>query len=181
MDDILLAQRLKNNDETALEEVIKKFTPIVSTIINNLACGHLSTEDIEEVASDTFIALWYSREKIIDEKLRGFICRIAKNKARDKLRKADDEEMADVDETVVVDGLMVADQVENAFVNKLLRESVESLGEPDSEIIIRHYYYYQPASEISERMNLNLDTVKSKIRRTKEKLKKILFERGYTR
>lgn len=181
MDDIQLAQRLKQDDESALEAVIKKYTPIVSTIISNLACGHLSTEDIEEVASDTFIALWYCREKIIDDKLRGFIFRIAKNKARDKLRKADDEEMVDVEETVVEDKLTVADQVETAFVNKLLREAIDSIGEPDDEIVIRHYYYYQSASEIAERMKMNVDTVKSKIRRTRDKLKKILTERGFIR
>ena len=52
------------------------------------------------------------------------------------------------------------------------------MGEPDSEIVLRHYYYYQSSSKISDIMGINVETVKTKIRRAKVKLKKLLEERG---
>ncbi|MBR2177131.1 MAG: sigma-70 family RNA polymerase sigma factor [Clostridia bacterium] len=180
MDDSRLAERLKMNDETALAEVIGRFTPIVSTVIYNVSGGSLSSEDIEEIASDAFTALWYSRDKIINDKLKGFICRIAKNKARDRLRRLDKGIAVNIDDVVIEDGLKVAEKIESDDINAVLHEAVGNIGEPDREILIRHYYYYQSAAVISDRMNLNTDTVKSKIRRTREKLKKILLERGFT-
>ena len=84
MDFEKLTERLQNNDENALEEIIEKFTPLVSTIIYNLSGGILSTSDMEEVTSDTFITLWYNREKIQADKLKGYLCCIAKNKAKEE-------------------------------------------------------------------------------------------------
>ena len=46
MDDLILAQRIKNDDENALEELIDKFTPLISAVIANLSKGELSTADI---------------------------------------------------------------------------------------------------------------------------------------
>ena len=72
MDNEQLAERLMDGDEKALEEVTRKYTPLVSTIIANIANGCFSSEDIEEATSDTFIALWYNRNKIQKDKLKGF-------------------------------------------------------------------------------------------------------------
>ncbi len=47
MENEKLAERLRNNDETALEEIIDRFTPLVSTIIYNLANGSMSQPDNE--------------------------------------------------------------------------------------------------------------------------------------
>ena len=86
MDEEKLAERLMNGEQKALEEVTRKYTPLVSTIISNIAAGCFSVEDIEEITSDTFIALWYNKNKIQPDKLKGFICCIAKNKAKMNLK-----------------------------------------------------------------------------------------------
>ncbi len=176
-----IAIRLMNSDETALEEVIDRFTPLVSTIVYNLAKGTLGTTDIEEITSDTFVTLWYNRDKIMPDKLKGYLCCIAKNKAKDKLKAAFRHQIIDIDEVDVEDELAVSDEIENKMVTELLRQTLEEIGEPDKEIIIRHYYYYQSSTEISEKMGMKNDTVKSRIRRAREKLKTILLERGYSR
>ncbi len=79
------------------------------------------------------------------------------------------------------DGLVVSDEIENKIIAELLREALDIIGEPDKEIIIRHYYYYQSSTEISGIMGMKSETVKSRIKRAREKLKKILAERGYTK
>lgn len=174
------AKRIKNGDENALEEIIERFTPIVSTIIFNLSGGQLSTADIEEVTSDTFITLWYNRDKIQEDKLKGYICCIAKNKAKDKIRTTGRHKTVNIDEMDFEDGLQVSESIENKIVTEALRDSLEKIGEPDREIIIRHYYYYQSSSEISEKTGIKSETVKSKIKRAREKLRKLLFERGFS-
>ena len=50
---------------------------------------------------------------------------------------------------------------------------------PEREIIVRYYYYSQNTAKIAEVMNLNINTVKSKLRRARDKIKTKLIERGY--
>ena len=159
MDEEKLAERLMKGDQKALEEVTRKYTPLVSTIISNISAGCFSVEDIEETTSDTFITLWYNKEKIQPDKLKGFICCIAKNKAKNKVKS----------------------NQRHQDVIRALRNALDEIGEPDREIIIRHYYYYQSSTVISEKMQMNSETVKSRIKRAKDKLKKILTERGWAK
>lgn len=177
-----LAKRLINNDEKALEEITEKFTPLVSTIIFNIAGGCLSTDDIEEAASDTFITLWYHREKLHIDKLKGFICCIAKNKAKNKLKSiARHKKLVSIDEMDFDDGFDVSQKIDDKIISEALKKALDEIGEPDKEIIIRHYYYYQSSTEISEKMQMKSETVKSRIKRAREKLKKILAKRGYAK
>ncbi len=176
-----LAKRLKDDDETALEEVIDRFTPLVSTIIDNIAGQSLQTGDLEEVTSDTFITLWYNRSKIQPDKLKGFICCIAKNKAKDKLRTTARHRTVDIEEADFEDKFVVSEAIEAKIITEALRQALEQLGEPDREIILRHYYYYQSSSEISAVTGMKQETVKSRIKRAREKLKKHLSERGYSK
>ena len=90
MENEKLAERLRNNDETALEEIIDRFTPLVSTIIYNLANGSMSQPDIEEITSDTFFSLWCNRDKVEKDKLKGYLCCIAKNKAKYQKEQVND-------------------------------------------------------------------------------------------
>lgn len=179
MENSKLAERLINNDESALEEIIDRFTPLVSTIIFNISNGFLSTVDIEETTSDTFITLWYNREKIEPDKLKGFICCIAKNKAKDKVKTTARHKVVSIDEMDFEEDLMVSEDLENKVITEELRRALDEIGDPDKEIIIRHYYYYQSSTEISERTGMKTETVKSRIKRAREKLKNILTERGY--
>ena len=147
-----LAEKLKKGDENAFEAIVDRFTPLVSTIIFNLANGSLNTTDIEELTSDTFVTLWYNRDKIQPDKLKGYICCIAKNKTKNKLKAAFRHQIINIDEMDYEDGLVVSDEIENKIIAEVIREALDIIGEPDKEIIIRHYYYYQSSTEISEKM-----------------------------
>ena len=176
-----LAKRIIEGDESAFEAIVDRYMPLVSTIIFNLANGSLSKADIEELTSDTFVSLWYNREKIQPDKIKGYICCIAKNKAKNKLKSVSRHQIIDIDEIDHEDGLVVSEEIENKIITEVLREALDIIGEPDKEIIIRHYYYYQSSTEISERMGMKSETVKSRIKRARGKLKAILTERGYSR
>lgn len=176
-----LAEKLIQGDESAFEAIVDRFTPLVSTIVYNLANGSLSTSDMEELTSDTFITLWYNRDKVMPDKLKGYICCIAKNKTKNKLKSILRHHAVSIDDEDYEDGLVVSDEIENKIIAELLREALDIIGEPDKEIIIRHYYYYQSSTEISGIMGMKSETVKSRIKRAREKLKKLLAERGYTK
>lgn len=179
MNDTDLAARLKKRDENALGDIILKYTPLVSTIIYNVSKGSMTKEDIEEVTSDVFLTLWKNTDKIQPEKLKGYICCIAKTRAINKLSSVKTYNVVNIEDCDPEDDFNIADQTETKEVNKELMEVVNSIDEPDKEILIRYYFYYQKTRKISEVMKLNVETVKTKLKRTREKIKKALIERGF--
>ena len=63
---------------------------------------------------------------------------------------------------------------------EVLQQLISEIPEPDREILIRYYYYRQTAPQIAEKLGIKLPTVKSKLQRTREKLRRKLTERGYS-
>lgn len=175
-----LIQGLKNREESAIEEIMECFTPYVSTIIYNTSRGSLSTADIEEVAADVFFVLWNNSDKVREGSLKGYIGCIAKSRAKDKLRKVSrGGEVVDIDDVVLADEYTLSDNMDRQVLQKDLDDALSQFGEPDREIIVRYYYYYQTAPKIAQILDLKLEAVKSKIKRARAKLKEFLRERGY--
>ena len=180
MDDNELLHRLKKHDESAIEEIMERYTPYVSTIIYNLSRGKMSTPDIEETAADVFFTIWSEPQKITEGSLKGFIAAVAKNKAKEKIRRLKPKDnIIDIDDVVLADEYSLSDSIENKVLQQDLKQALDQFGEPDREIIIRYYYYYQTAPKIAELLDLKLEAVKSKIKRSRTKLKSFLKERGY--
>ena len=180
MTDNELVQGLKKHSESAIEEIIERYTAYVSTIIYNLSKGLLPTSDIEEATADLFITLWKEPEKIYEDSLKGYIAAVAKNKARETIRRVKPKgDVLDIDDVVMADEYSLSDNIDNQVLQKDLNDALDQFGQPDREIVIRYYYYYQTAPSIAEKMGLKLEAVKSKIKRARTKLKSFLTERGY--
>ena len=174
-----LAERMKKGNEKAFEEIIYRFTPLVSNIIRNISSGYLNNEDIEEVTTDVFVTLWKNSEKLDVNMLKPYIICIAKSRVKDRLRRENKFGIVDIDSVDIADDGDIFEKYENESLVSDLKDEIAKLKEPDREILIRHYYYYQPVKEISEIMGINIETVKSKLQRTRKKLKDALTGKGY--
>ena len=177
MKDILI-KRLKKHDEAAFEEVMDKYLPLVSNIVYNICRDRLSKEDMEEIISDIFVILWKNTDKIIEGKLQGYLCRIARTKALDRLAAVKPQTL-DIDELEMQSEFSIEVTAEIDDMAEILQILIDELPEPDRENMLRYYYFQQTAPMISEITGINKETVKSKLRRTKEKLRQKLKERGY--
>ena len=179
MNDNQLAAKLKNRDQKAFEQVMEKYTPIVSSVISNVSKGSLSKEDIEETVTDVFVTLWQNTDNIIEDKLKGYICRIAKTRALNKISSVSAHQLLNIDDYDPEDDFSVSAEVESKQLADELREIISEMEMPDREIIVRYYYYSQNTAKIAEVLQLNINTVKSKLRRARDKIKSKLIERGY--
>ena len=56
-----------------------------------------------------------------------------------------------------------------------VKKAVSRLPQPDREIFLRFYYYYQTQEEIAAETGINISTVKTKLRRGRQKLKASLI------
>ena len=174
-----LVEKLKQHDEKALTRIIEQQSRLVASVISNTSKGSLSKEDIEEVTADVFVTLWNNAEKVQEGKLKGYLCSIAKTRALNKIKSLHHNTVLNIDDYDPEDDFSIADDTEKKDIHRELREVITEIPLPDREILIRYYYYNQTVSQISEKMDIKLDTVKSKLRRTREKIKAKLIERGY--
>ncbi len=147
------------------------------------SCG--TTEDIEECVSDVFTEV-FKRINYIGERegdLKGFIGVIAKRKAIDMYRKlnvkadrtisADDEGFIEI-----ASGENIIESTEMSERNSILLNKIKELGEPDTSIIIKQYYYNMTVAEIGRAISMTAAAVQKRSVRARQKLKKMLCEVG---
>lgn len=178
MDEKRALQALRRHDESALAWFIERYAPYVNTIIFNIIGGVMSTLDIEEVASDVFLALWKNADKIRPGKVKAYLSATARNRAKDRLRGLGRELPLEEDVLTAADSDIEHD-LEIREQAALVKRAMLKMGYPDREIFLRHYYYCQTLSQIAEEMGMNLSTVKTRLRRGRGKLKETLKKGGY--
>ena len=168
-----LLNGLKRGRRGYLEKAIEVYTPYVSVIVYNVIGAAMTKEDIEEVISDTFVLLWKSASALDSDKgtLRTYLGAIARNCAKKKLRELYicgglDENIPSADDPTYK---TEADEEREA-----LLELIHSLGEPDSEIFLRHYWYGERVSQIAAAIGINKSTITTKLQRGRKRLKEIL-------
>lgn len=171
-------ERLRAGDSEVLRQIIQDYGPYVQAIAANITIPPLQPEDVEEVASDVFLALWKNAGSIEEGKLKYWLAAVTRNTAKNKLRHL--HLTTPFEEEYMV--LTVPDTEENILsleLKELTRQAVDALGSPEREIFIRHYFLYQKVAEIASALELNPATVRTKLARGREKLKAYLEERGY--
>ena len=178
MTEEILLSRLQKGDSRALNSIIAQYGPYVQTIAANITIPPLQREDVEEVASDVFLALWNHAEEVEAGKLKAWIAAVTRNTAKNKLRSSHLALPLEED-CFILEVPDVEDALLEQELQRLTREAVEALPEPEHEIFVRHYFLYQKAAEIAQALDLNASTVRSKLLRGREKLKEYLTERGY--
>ena len=171
-------QALRQHNETALAWFIERYAPYVNTIIFNIIGGSMSSRDIEEVSSDVFLVLWKNAEKIRPGKVKAYLSGTARNMAKDKLRGIGQELPLEEDVLITAD-MDVERDLEIREQARLVKHVMLNMDYPDREIFLRHYYYFQPLSQISDEMGINLSTVKTRLRRGRSKLQDALRKGGF--
>ena len=168
-----LLRRLQKEAKNSIDEAIEIYTPYVSTVLYNMAGNALPKEDIEEIVSDVFVSLWRNAKNIDLNKgtIRSYLAASARNFALKRLNKR--KEYTPIDDIELPDE---SDFANSSAESDYLWKAVMQLGEPDNEIFVRFYKYDERLIDISKTTGLKLSTVKTKISRGKQKLRKILSE-----
>ena len=167
---------LKKGDEAALKWFIDKYSNYVGTIVSNILQGSMAPEDVEEVTSDVFVTLWQSAEKLYPLNLKGYLSRVARSLSMQKLRDKVTELPLEED-ILILDDDSEFDRIAQEDQDEMVRRAVYSMPQPDKEIFLRFYYYCQSVSVISKQMQMNPSTVKTKLKRGRERLRVILSKK----
>lgn len=176
MNDEELQKMLVSDPEMGMKKLIESCGGLVSAVISGkLLRSRFSHADIEDCAAETFFEFWqgFKAAPCRADEIRPRLCVIARRNAIDRLRRSYGRP-----ETVPLEYAAIkteyADSELNLDVRLELVEAVKALGKPDSEIIIRKYYFGQTSAEIAKITGLSAANVDTRAHRALKKLRKLL-------
>ena len=173
MTDEQLLRLLRDDPERGLAALIAAYSGYVCTIARSKLGGCGTEEDIEEAVSDVFLQFyqWVQVHPEAAVTVRALLAIIAKRHCINRYYALTRQPVCDSFEHLLAepsDGTPTPDE------SVLLMQAVLALGEPESSIILRRYYFGQSSREIGEALGMKPNTVDKKISRSLKKLREQL-------
>lgn len=169
-----LLEGLKQHRPEVLEALILQYNRYVAAVIAAILGTSCCREDVEELASDVFVAVWNHAEALNPGKVKAYIGVTARNTAKSFLRKKKHLPMDDDEVFVLVSGTTPEHTLLKKEQAKLVQEAVDSMGQPDREIFLRYYYYLQTSAQIGKALGMGSGAVRARLMRGRETLKRML-------
>ncbi len=182
MDEKKLIKRIKSGDRYAFDELVREY----QTKVIHIAYAMLSDyEEANDAAQETFVKVYRFVDNFRhDSSLSTWIYRITKNVCLDFLRKRKeatisiDEENEDGKRIEIEDSSKTPEKIaEENERRKLLRKALAELDDNSRMMITLYELEGMSYDEIADILKIPVGTVKSRLNRAREKLKKILFEK----
>jgi RNA polymerase sigma-70 factor, ECF subfamily len=167
-----LLARIGQKDEEALSALYDRYSGLVFSEAKRIL---RDTGAAEEILQDLFYQVWRTAERFDPTKgsLAGWLLVAARNRAISKLRRKS-EKTEELDEN----GVSLSIDVESHAAQNLLLDKVKavmgSLPENQREALECAYFEGMSHTEIAEKTEQPLGTVKTRIRSALESLKKVL-------
>lgn len=177
-------RKKRNSSEEAHRAVFDEYFNYVYTIVFNRlrSCGR--REDTEECVCDVFAEFYrcYDSGKASEGDISGFIGVLARRMASARYRRltssAENVPLDDEAFSVSDPASDTVKEVEGKELRRIILDSIESLGEPDSTIILMKYYYGRSAKDIAGAVSLTPENVRVRSGRALKKLRAILEKAG---
>lgn len=173
MEEQALCRKIAHGSQRALEEAIRRYSAYVVTVIHNRSRGCLSPEDEEELASDTFFALWNHAGDIHGGSLRAWLGAVARNATVSRLRTL--SPTVPLDEELLPAAASPWEDWEETI---RLQALLERLSSEDREIFYRYYDLCQTTAEIAQALQMQPSTVRTRLSRGRELLRNLLCQGG---
>lgn len=162
MEESTLIRKLQKGNTGALDALIRRYTPYVSTCSCRVL-GSLPREELEEAVADTFVELWRHAADLDPERpLRPWLGTVAANKAKNRLRAY--VPTSPIPEEVPSQADL-QQQAEERETQERLWRAVDTLDEPERTLFLRYYYEGEKLKTVAADLGLNLSTAKTKLRR----------------
>ena len=139
-------------------------------------------EDSDECVNDTWLRAWNVIPPKRPDRLAVFLGTITRTLSLDKWKRKNAMKRGKGEMELALDELAecipasgsTEEAVEAAELERLINDFLHKLPERDCNIFLRRYWYVEEYGEIAKRYHMNLNTVKTSLFRTRNKLKDYL-------
>ena len=178
LNDEKIIQAIQCSDETAMDYAINKYSRLMWSIVSAVLKNTASEQDMEECVADVFIYLWNHPEKFDPRrgKLKVWLSVVARSQALDKYRELARSSAIPLEDTFIADKIGAADRILAQETRHTLIRAINTLHEPDREILIRRYYHEQKPREIAVALDMPVKHVENRLYRAKKKLRELISE-----
>ena len=177
--EIELMKRVGQGDQRSFEELYERFSGVLFSIAYRVLNNQEAAED---VLQDVFVQIW-EKAPLYDPS-RGkpltWAGTLTRNRSIDRLRstqrrnRLQDDLQRESDTFEHFDDRSSLDAVTSGETNVLVREAMKKLPKDQREAIELAFFHSLKQSEIAERLNEPLGTIKARIRRGLMKLRDVL-------
>ena len=184
MDDSRIVELYWRRSGDAIAETSRKYGGYCYAIAYNLLS---SVRDAEECVNDTWLGAWNAIPDNRPQYLAPFLGKIARRLAFNRFRADRAEKRGGGELPLVLEELggcvpvvpSAAQAVEDGELEAEINRFLYALPPRDCDVFLRRYWYGESLAEIAGRYGLKLNTVKTSLYRSREKLRRHLEQEGY--
>jgi RNA polymerase sigma factor (sigma-70 family) len=171
--DVALVSESLAGNRSSFERIVTRYQTLICSLAYS-ATG--SIPQSEDLAQETFVTAWKQLSRLNDhDKLRAWLCGIARFTISNALRKQgrepshDAESLDAVAETSAADALP-ADRVISREEQAILWRAIEQIPETYREPLVLFYREHQSVEAVAEALDLSEDAVKQRLSRGRKML-----------
>ena len=179
MEDGKLLRLLHKDPNTGMEQLMKQYTGLVYAVVKGrLVNSNCISSDIEDCVADVFSKFYTALSEYDPTRasIKSYLCVMARNHAVNLAKRRSFTESLSLDDEDAI--LQIADEgsferevAEQELCREVIR-AVEALGEPDSSILVRKYYYGESSAEVASALGMTVSNVDTRAHRALQKLRK---------
>ena len=180
-DDVELIKRILSGDETAFADLIRKYQRQVHThALGKIGDFHIA----EDITQETFLQVYQNLETLNDPRqfsrwlysIVNHLCIAWHRKNRIQTQSLEETHISEIEREaysryITTEHAKTITEAQRDLVEKLLGE----LKESDREVITLHYFEEMTSSEIGMYLGVSENTIKSRLHRARQRLKKYEF------
>lgn len=175
--DLDLVGAIAGGDVSALNEL---YTRHGASLLNYLTSLLHDRQLAEEVLQDVMLAVWENAAHFRGEsKVRTWLLSIARNRAINSQRRYTPA-LVELDESAFSADTTPLEKAERDAQRLLLQQAIQQLPPFHQEILVLIFYHQLSGPEVAEVLGVTLGTVKSRLHRAKEMLRRTLQAMGET-
>ena len=168
------------NGKLNIDNLLDDFYGYVYIIVKNGVSICLTDEDIEEIVSDVFIAVWKNSKILSDTiNIKAYLSGTAKNIIKNKYRKSELNFSISEYEEKIIDIHNLEKQAEENEQNIIIKNTLKKLKDEEYKAFILFYYESKTTKEIAKELNCSIGKVKVILHRVRKIIRKNLEDGGY--
>jgi RNA polymerase sigma-70 factor (ECF subfamily) len=180
MEDRKLLRLLYKDPSEGMKQLMNEYTDLVYAVVRGkLACFRYVSSDIEDCVADVFSKFYMNLSEYDPSiaSIKSYLCVLARNQALNLAKKRNYFEFVSTEDEqsflILADDKTPEDILIEEEVRKEILCAVEDLGQPDSAILMRKFYYGQSSKQIAAALQLSVSNVDIRTHRAISKLRKM--------